>query len=504
MRPNLLFPSEDTSAASPVPNADALTRDLELPTMFSAMSTDDEFLWEAARRALLSPVVDPRVIRFRQQAVEDSLEHPSVVRELYDITTEAVESERKRFFGMFRDNPDSTLSGGIRLLELLVPLLRRLRAAADRHAAEFHSPAFTRFFAMLGEELSDAYLDEVEAHIRNLHPRRGVDLAAGVGRVGETVDYRVLRPSRNGWKDWIPSAITKSSYSFEIPPRDNAGFRALGDMRGRGINEAANALAQAADHVRGFFNALRAELAFYVGCLNLAERLDTKGEPTCMPVVVEQGKPALSATGLYDLCLTLRLDDRAVGNDLHGDGRSVVIITGANRGGKSTFLRSIGVAQLMMQAGLFVPATSLRAALTTGLFTHYTREEDATMEKGKLEEELARMSEIVDHIRPGGLLLCNESFSSTNEREGAEIGRQVVRAMAESGVRVCYVTHLYDLARSFESDNQVLFLRAERLSDGTRTFKLFEAAPLETSFGVDMYRRIFGSRTAARSGHRFP
>ena len=115
------------------------------------------------------------------------------------------------------------------------------------------------------------------------------------------------------------------------------------------------------------------------------------------------------------------------------------------------------------------------------------------MQKGKLEEELTRISEIADQIDPGALLLCNESFSSTNEREGAEIGRQMVRAMTESGVRVVYVTHLYDLAHSFEDEDNVLFLRAERLSDGSRTFRLHEAGPLETSYGEDLYRQIFDS-----------
>jgi DNA mismatch repair ATPase MutS len=501
MKPLLLFPSDDTPRPAVLPNADVLGQDLELPTLFSVMADDDELLWEVASRVLLSPLVDPELIRYRQQAVEDGLQHPSVLRELYATATEAVDNEKRRFFGRFRDNPDSTLSGGVRLLELLVPTLRRLRTVADRHGGEFSSPAFSRFFAMLQEELSDTYLDEVETHVRNLQPRRGVELAARVGEVGNAIDYRVLRPRQNTWKDWIPTAITRSSYSFEIPPRDHAGFRALADMRGRGINEVANAIAQSADHVRSFFDALRGELAFYVGCLNLSERLAAKGEPICTPTVAGPAAPVLSATGLYDVCLTLQVDERVVGNDVDGDGKTVIMITGANRGGKSTFLRSVGLAQLMTQSGMFVPAAAFRGAAVSGIFTHYTRGEDETMQKGKLEEELARMSEIADGIHPGAMLLCNESFASTNEREGAEIGRQVLRAMAESGVRVCCVTHLYDLAHSFEEDERVLFLRAERRADGQRTFKLLEAGPLETSFGEDLYRRIFGSERAPDDRH---
>jgi DNA mismatch repair ATPase MutS len=170
-----------------------------------------------------------------------------------------------------------------------------------------------------------------------------------------------------------------------------------------------------------------------------------------------------------------------------------VIITGANQGGKSSFLRSVGLAQLMMQAGMFVPAEFFDAELCTGLFTHFKREEDATMKKGKLDEELARLSEIVDHLAPNSMLLLNESFAATNEREGSEIARQVVQALIEKNIKVFFVTHLYEFARGFFDSNRedTLFLRSERRADGTRTFKLVKGEPVETSHGEDLYRKIF-------------
>ena len=120
------------------------------------------------------------------------------------------------------------------------------------------------------------------------------------------------------------------------------------------------------------------------------------------------------------------MKDRVIGNDVTGDQKALVMITGANRGGKSTFLRSIGLAQLMMQCGMFVPAESFRANVCHGVFTHFKREEDSSMGSGKLDEELRRMSGIVDQISPYSMALFNESFASTNEREGSEIARQIV------------------------------------------------------------------------------
>ncbi len=149
----------------------------------------------------------------------------------------------------------------------------------------------------------------------------------------------------------------------------------------------------------------------------------------------------------------------------------------------------------MMQCGMFVAAESFSATICQGLFTHYKRKEDTTMKSGKLDEELSRMSAIADNIAPNALLLLNESFAATNEREGSEIARQIVCALLEKRIKVFFVTHLYEFARGFSDKHMenALFLRAERQADGRRTFKLVEGEPLQTSYGQDVYHRIFGA-----------
>jgi DNA mismatch repair ATPase MutS len=116
------------------------------------------------------------------------------------------------------------------------------------------------------------------------------------------------------------------------------------------------------------------------------------------------------------------------------------------------------------------------------------------MKSGKFDEELTRMSEIAEHLVPDSILLFNESFAATNEREGSEIARQIVSALIEKGFKTFFVSHQYTFASGFHAKKQknLLFLRAERESDGTRTFKLVETEPLETSYGEDLYNQIFG------------
>jgi DNA mismatch repair ATPase MutS len=157
---------------------------------------------------------------------------------------------------------------------------------------------------------------------------------------------------------------------------------------------------------------------------------------------------------------------KVTGNNVNADNKDLVIITGANQGGKSTFLRSIGLAQLMMQCGMFAPAESFRASICDGLFTHYKREEDIGMKSGKLDEEFGRMNFIIDNITSNPILLFNESFAATNEREGSEIARQIVCALIEKHFRVFFVTHLTNLPILFIKKNEKRLFLPEREPDG--------------------------------------
>jgi DNA mismatch repair ATPase MutS len=172
-----------------------------------------------------------------------------------------------------------------------------------------------------------------------------------------------------------------------------------------------------------------------------------------------------------------------------------VVITGANRGGKSTFLRAVGLAQLMMQSGMFVAANEYVAAVRVGVFTHFPRAEDPTMTHGKFAEELTRLSGIVDRAGPTSLLLFNEAFASTNEREGAEIARQAIAALLDAGLRVVAVTHIVALARAWQASEpgRAAFLRADPDPDGGRSFRLVAGGPLPTGHAEDLYRQLFGT-----------
>ncbi|AWC25218.1 DNA mismatch repair protein MutS [Aminobacter sp. MSH1] len=501
MRALLLYKTHDFDAAAKLwINEAALSQDLELSTLLSAMAAGDSFVSDVARKVILTaaPVTADEIL-YRQAILSDCLREAATVRAIYAITVEALEREKKIHVGLFRDSPEAVLRRSVEVLEMFLSVLRRLRALVDQSAAAFRSDGFSTLFAMLRRELGDDYFARLVDHIERLKFPRGILMSVELGTGNKGKHYVLRRLAQP--KGWLARLFDPQpeGHVLRLHPRDEAGARAFSELRDRGLALAAVAVAEAVDHMLSFFRLLRTELAFYTGCLNLHDTLARYGAPTSLPLPAEIGCRRFCSTDLYDACLALGLKRRIVGNDIAGEGWQLTVITGANQGGKSTFLRSVGLAQLMMQAGMFVAAAAYSAEIVSGVFTHYKREEDTSMRSGKFDEELARMSGLVDVISPHGLILFNESFASTNEREGSQIACEIVRALLEKNVKVFFVTHMFELADGLErqQDPRFLFLRAGRSATGERSFKLAEGPPLPTSYGLDLYEGIFGEEVKA-------
>jgi DNA mismatch repair ATPase MutS len=495
MKARLMFADRDFATEREPRAAEAeLIQDLDLNTVWRAMAQRDEVILESVRSALLDGVATVEEVRYRQGVYTDCRSHREVVQEIYTLANEAISEKKKswRGLGVNANSGEPLLHASLKELEMFVGVLRRLRRLTEEHGDEFSSEGFAKFFATLRAELDDAYFDEVEGHLHNLRFHDGVLASAQLGNGNQGVAYVLRAPSAHRGLLHRPT-VQKPSFSHTIPKEDQGGHEALSNLRGRVVTLAANALAQSADHIGSFFGALRRELAFYLGCCNLHEALLARDLPVCVPDPYPSGSLVFDSRGLYDAGLPLRTTAAVQGNDVHADDKPLVVITGANQGGKSTYLRSLGLAHLMMSSGMPVAAEAFSAAITDGVWTHFSREEDASMTSGKFDEELQRMSVIGRHIQPRSLLLCNESFSTTNEREASEIATEIIQAMIDAGIRIVFVTHLFQLSHHFfdHQRDTTLFLRAERGLDGSRPFQLVEAEPLPTSYSEDLYRQTF-------------
>lgn len=487
MKVNLMFRHRDFDIKAKLCfGKDVLTSDLGLERVLSNMARGDKIIYDACSTALFCPLQTIDEICYRQENLRDALRNPDTVRKLYEITVETEKKRRSSWHWLSSAYLSSTFSSAVELLKIYTEMLMELRLVADSKLSGFQSEGFRNLLTMIQRELDDDYFTKVQTLLNELKDNDSMLISARLGNYLQGVSYVLRRKNRKGF--WFRWAFAPS---YTIAPRDDAGATDLSKRRDRAINEATNALAQAAEHLEGFFTMLRVELAFYVGCLNLADSLRALRMPVCIPNVLPLERQDRSWHGLYDVSLALAKNEAVVGNDLNTADKQLYIITGANQGGKSTFLRSIGQAQLMTQCGMFVGAESFSAPIRNGVFTHFKKEEDTAMKSGKLDEELSRMSEVADHLNPGSLMLFNESFAATNEREGSEICRQITKALIDCNVEVFSVTHLYTYASAFLNDPNTQFLRAQRLENGERTFRIVPGEPMQTAFGVDLYRKIF-------------
>lgn len=488
MKAYLMYRNKDFDIKSaPCFGKDTLTADLEMKRIISNMSRGDETIAAACSAALFCPLLSIEEIRYRQETLRDTLSNTEAVRELYNITVETFKRKRSTWHWLSTSQYlSSTFSDAVGLLEIYTEMLMDLRIVADKSLNGFKSEGFINLLTMLQHELDNDYFEEVQEHLNELKDNDGMLVSATLGSWNQGVGYVLRRKNRKGfWRRW------HFAPSFTLAPRDDSGATDFGKRRDRAINEATNALAQAAEHIESFFTMLQNELAFYVGCLNLGDTLRTLGMPICMPNLLPQEQKNRSWSNLYDASLALTKNEAVVGNELIAENKELYIITGANQGGKSTFLRSLGQAQLMAQCGMFVGAESFSAPIRNGVFTHFKKEEDTAMKSGKLDEELSRMDTLADHLQSGSLMLFNESFSATNEREGSEICRQITQALIDNGIELFSVTHLYTYASAFLNDPNTQFLRAQRLDNGERTFRVVPGEPMQTAFGEDLYRKIF-------------
>jgi hypothetical protein len=498
MKVRLLFPDRDADlGAQPSAGSDDLVDDLDLGPVLETM-VPGRRLEKLCPAVLFNPLTDPEQIRWRQHVLSDALANPDAMRHLFDLAGQALESQHSVWMWSGR-TADSLLSKSVHGLRALLPLLRELAGLAAQQLATVRSAGLSELYRRLIDELDASYLDQVAAVLTHLNFPEGVVTRAHLTNSGLIGDMELLAPASNHRSLWARLGFAPPGRQhFTIAERDEAGARALAEMRDDALHDAAGTLAEANAHVVGFFRQLQWEAGFYVGCLQLCRKLQAAGVGTCWPDPCPDGAE-LSAEGLVSLSLAVRSGRAPIPNDLAGPSVPLAIVTGANQGGKTTLLRSIGCAQLLLQAGVFVPASAYRASLATALHTHFRRAEDDDLRSGKLDEELARMSTIVDRCHPGDLLLMNESFASTDEVEGSWIAADVIDALIGHGVRVVLVTHFHALAQHYLSRPGTVFLVAERLPDGRRSHRVLPGRPQATSHGLDIFRHSFGETTPETS-----
>jgi len=469
-----------------IEDRDDLVKDLELGSIIGAIAQKDDLVARELSHVLLLSRADVNSIKYRQETVKDAIQNRNTILDMYKLTNNIIEETKRAVFLVRYDDAESVVYKTASGLRLMIGALKGLRSIIE--GSGFSSEAFRGLVGSIDENADDSFILSAGELLNYLNFGNSTEFSVQLGTGNTLRDPVFLAPKRE-------SGIMKrllggrSGYVFKVNQNDESGGMILGHINNWVLSSLAPTMLRAYEHLLQFFTTLRAQLAFFVGAINMYDLFERAGLPMAYP---NFSRGSISFRDLYPLSLAISAGGKPVPNSLDAHDVNAFVITGLNGGGKTTFLKSIGQAILLARAGLFVPASEFTIPSPGAVFTHFEREEERTMSYGKFEEEIVRLSKIIKLLKPGDYILMNESFSTTNQVEASAVAEQVVSAMMDSGITVFYVTFLQDFIYKFinYNKNRAILLTPERLKDGTRTFRLVESS-VQPGYAVEIWNRFF-------------
>ncbi len=503
MRVNLLN-CADYVASDIMPFKVDVYEDLNLDPILSIMSKKDKFVQQACKAILLSPSADRKNVLHRQQALREALEHKKDIFSLYVTVAEVytdLTNLRNRTKKEGNPLPAVRVLNSIETLDLLSTGLEKLREVIIDANNRFEPGIFRDFFEAFLLEYDNSFMllvhEKCQA-LRTLQVGGEIQMSGRIGRgmkfddllVNSVSEYRVKRKFEK-WDSLFGAKLRRNE--IRISYDDLQITRDCRDLESTGLLHVSSCFEDFNKDLSRLFENLRTQLAFFYGCCNLHTHMSGMTFGLCFPVIEEHAH-AIEVSGVYDLPLAINTLRLPVTNKLEGFDTLLYVITGVNDGGKTSFMRSVAIAQIMAQCGMFVPCRRMTTSLFRGIYTHFVRNEDVTMPSGRPEEELSLISRMIDIMAPGSLLFLNESFATTSENEGATIADDIIRALNDSDVTVFFVTHIYAYAKKAFRENypRTQFLQTERNEKNERTYRIISGEPSMTGYGMELYKKIIG------------
>ena len=520
----------------------AAADDLRVKVIADAISPHVDYL-RPIHNSLSTLLTDEETLRYRQDVLEDCLANPTLSEGL-----RALLPQLRNLHNTVRDirarrNQVSLVLSRLTELEDYIECVTELEALLRKHREALKALAWLDLARELARIVSEPAfvqmteeLPQLRAEIRQVvSVTIGVNLSPDLKPVAATllsINTERFRGPRFFRKLWgideeadrrgittlheSPEAQHYRNGSVLSERRDmldrlaaNVLFSDLGVVLDDVIRPIARALERYTQIRSGLLRALEPEIAFYVGAAGLVSALRDRGLPFCRPRLLPADERRLEARALYNLDLALRLSRQQrggdliahiVGNDVSFDEKGRIhILTGPNRGGKTTYIQAIGLLHVLAQTGIYVPAESAALSPVDNIYLHFPAEEKPNVESGRLGEEAGRLREIFTRATRHSLLLLNESLASTSATESYFLARDVVCCLRTLGARALYVTHLHELAADCESINsqvcgdsrvQSLISQVEASEDGVRrTYQVVPAPPRGQSYAREIARQ---------------
>jgi len=513
--------------------------DLHIEGLLDALSVDP--IYRPSNHALLSTLVtDIEIIRYRQDVLRDLMSNEKLATRLPEVLEVIQTLKGYTHIGNWREPQLRLIAWRVGELESFVNCVVMLHELLSAVGEKLQSTGLVQLRKFMSVIVQDETFQKLQLELPDMIQRiRGnTSVTIGVNLndrlqpveatllsvnqekfTGSRFMFRLFGKPRLNNQDGdeyegispLHSAIRIfQEQSFKAPIHEKESplliplFRDLAEI----LEQSCKPIARALQQYTGFSSALlvrlESEIAFYLGGIQLNKRLLAMGLPMVQPEVLPIADQICHLDGLYNIDLALQQSNPMpiVDNDVQFDENGqIFILTGPNRGGKTTYIRAIGLAQILMQAGLCVPASSAHMSPVDGIYTHFATTENPEVHAGRLGEEAKRVYEIFSQATQNSLILLNESFASTSAEESLFLAREIVLVMRVLGVRAIFATHLHELAADIESINtevdgtsrvisMVSLVEMEEQENGEvyakRTFKIVPGEPMGQSYAREI------------------
>lgn len=483
---------------------------------------------------------DEEVISYRCDIIDDFLEHPFLSEILRKVIEVIVQNDRRSIHNLNEVDSFEKLNTAIDAFDGFVSAVNIMHDFNEKHGQKFKSDGVKKLFACFEEHYHDKNfmalkneLDELKKALKNRI--RSVTVAinlderlmpVSVGIVNYSEEQYVLKPSLfdrivyHGAKfpdKYIVKSLKSKYVENEVDDEklintvDENLFKELAyitDEYVRKINKVMSKYQKIG--LEDMFG-LEYQLEFYLGAVKLIELCRSAGVGMCRPIFSHDNNAVVEMNGLYDLVYfsesrlwNLRHKDpnekrSVVVNDITFDEHAgFYLLTGANNGGKTTFVRAVGICWAMAQLGMYVPCTSCKIAPVDYIYTHFPKEEQTGIDSSRFTTEIKEFKEISDVITNHSLLLMNESIQSTTPQECVDIAEELVRIFCIIGVRGIFATHLTDLAEKADELNEDRRLHTKIASlivqtdpdSGKRLYKVEKGYPQKMSSAYSIFKKF--------------
>ena len=513
---SLIYPTAEAKAehesGRALPDVDAFTlEELGLSEVLSLKSGDlSGFL-----------TTDPAVMEYRRATFSDMLACPELSKMFSRLVPVLEDVKELRRLEADAGNEDDYLSS-LTEIELYISCVEILHEGLSAAKDRLKSPAFLKLYDLIRElSESDYYknlnkqLAELASRVREIKSVTvGVNLDnrlqptyAGVLSVnaepfksGDVLDKILRLNFKNDPYTCIAGLVpfSKGQTENEKTALSLAFHNAIGQVYRSSLHSWKKIVQDYVLENTEFLLALSPEFEFLAKGREFLQKLIERSLPLSVPTLRPMEEVAFSAKGLYNPVVALKTSDEIVPNDLVFDESArVFVLTGPNRGGKSVLTCAAGLAAVMMQLGMPVPAESATLSPVDGIYTHFPTGADDTIDKGRLGEECARLGEIFDAVTPESLVLLDESLSSTGSFEASYIASEVLLGLSKVGCRTIFSTHLHELAAQVPALNEraakeggfAIDTLVAGMEEGERSFRIRRAKPDGKSYAGDIAKR---------------